>query len=135
MTFRSYPKKRLKYGNKPTTSGCQLGHSHRSKLENAVCSMLYLRYLAGEFVSIHAEKHILICGPIGHECDHKKKIELVVDFQCTRKDGSILNAEAKGFANDRWPMKLRLYRHWIKDTLEIWKGSATRPVLSETING
>lgn len=121
-----------KYG--AAAQGCLLGHSHRSKLEAAVCGLLELRRRAGEFRILEVEKHIRICGPEGHDCDGKQKIELVVDFQCTQNDGSIFFAEAKGFETSDWRIKRRLWIHHRTERLEIWQGSHTRPFLAETLD-
>lgn len=133
--FRSWPKKRsqdAKYGNH--RSECVAGHSHRSKLEQAVCQMLHLRMKAGEFVSVQAEVHQLICGPIGHECSHRVKIESVVDFKCTKPDGGVVFCEAKGqFETPVWRLKRRLWMHWELGHLEIWGGSASNLVCKEVI--
>ncbi len=121
-----------KYGNLSKT--CELHGSHRSGLERSVCALLQLRMRAGEFREILGEVHKLICGPEGHACNYKQKIESVVDFKCIRPDDSVLWVEAKGFANDKWPMKRRLWIHNVKEPLEIWGGTAARPVLQEVLN-
>lgn len=119
-----------KYGN--TFSTCKLGHSHRSKLESSVCAILQLREKAGEIRIDQAEDHICLCGPKEHDCPGK--IDYVADFRCTDlATGETFWVEAKGYANDRWPMKKRLYKHYGPGRLEIWRGTATRPFLDETI--
>lgn len=109
------------------------GQSFASKLEAAVYTMLVARKNAGDISEIQVQDHVLICGPEGHECSSKEKIEYIADFKCTRPDGSTFHVEAKGYANERWPMKRRLYMHYGPDPLEIWKGSHTRPYLDEVI--
>lgn len=104
-----------------------------SKLEASVYTILQSRKNAGEISEIQVQDHVLICGPQGHECNSKKKIEYIADFKCTRPDGTTFHVEAKGFANERWPMKRRLWMHNGPGRLEIYKGSHLRPYLEETI--
>lgn len=134
---RYAPKKKApaaEYNNE--TSLCVLGHSHRSKLEAAVCHMLLLRFKAGEIDQIQAEVRVLICGPEGHECNHRQRIESIVDFSYRDiKTGLVCFAEAKGFESPKWPIKKRLWIHNRIERLEIWKGSWSRLRLDEVING
>lgn len=112
-----------KMGN--TNSTCSLNHSHRSKLESAVCEILRLRELAGEIKILQVEDHLYLS---------LARIGYVADFKCldvaTNKEFWV---EAKGFANDRWPMKKKLYKFYGPGALQIWTGDYRRPVLSETI--
>lgn len=109
------------------------GISFSSKLEAAVYTMLVSRKNAGEIKYIQVQDHVLICGPEGHDCDSKCKIEYIADFKCTRPDETHFFVEAKGFANEIWPMKRRLYMHYGPAPLEIWKGTHKRPYLDEVI--
>lgn len=111
------------------------GYSFGSKLEAAVYQLLKYREIEGSINNLQTQKHVLICGSEGHECNHKMKIESVVDF-CfiDTKTGQICYAEAKGFPSPQWPIKLRLWRHYRTEPLEIWKGSWQRPYLDEVIN-
>lgn len=129
MTFRRIASK---YSNR-TNSLCSLGHSHRSRLESAVCGHYALLMKAGELVSVEVEKHMKICGPPGHECQSTKKIELVVDFKLIRPNGSVYYGEAKGYEDQKWPLKRRLWMHYKIGELEIWKGTHSRPILDEVI--
>ncbi len=119
-----------KYGNKRTP--CGQGHSHRSGLESSVCDMLELRKKAGEFTEVEIEKHVKICGKPGHAC--ASKIESVVDFRCTRSDGSLLYVEAKGMATDLWGAKKRLWAHYGPAPLEIWVGNSKGLKLQEVLD-
>ena len=122
-----------KYQN--TRMLCTLNHSHRSKLESALCEMLRLRELAGEIRELTAEVRVLICGPEGHECDHKRKIESIVDFRAIDvKTGEYIFFEAKGFLAPTWPIKRRLWMHNRSERLEIYKGRHPYPKLDEVIN-
>jgi Protein of unknown function (DUF1064) len=107
------------------------GYSFGSKLEAAVYQMLKLRMKAGEIASIQVQDHITICGPAGHECP--RKVEYISDFKCGQFDGTSFWVEAKGFENDRWPMKKTLWKHYGPGRLEIWKGTYRNPVLVETV--
>lgn len=119
-----------KIGN--TQSVCALGHSHRSKLEVSVCCILQLREKAGEITIDQVEDYLPICGPPEHKC--KRQITYIADFRCTDlKNKQSFWVEAKGFANDRWPMKKNLYRHYGPGPLEIWMGGHSAPYLAETI--
>jgi len=109
------------------------GHSFGSKLEAEVYQILKLRKMAGEIAHIQVQDHVIICGPPGHRC--KKKIEYVADFRCQNFDGTDFHVEAKGYENDRWPMKKTLWKHYGPGKLEIYKGTYKNPVLVETIQG
>lgn len=109
------------------------GYSFDSRLEASVYAILKRRQATGEIKEIQPQCHIRICGPVGHECPTHGKIESVVDFRCVKADGSELFIEAKGFANQTWPIKKRLWRHYGRAPLELWGGTAQRPVLMETI--
>jgi hypothetical protein len=112
-----------KHGNERST--CARGHSHRSKLERAVCDLILLREKAGEIRLVQVEDHIYLT---------KARIGYVVDFKCELIDtGAPLWIEAKGFPNDRWPMKKKLWKHYGPGMLEIWRGTHARPYLDETI--
>ena len=100
------------------------GYSFGSKLEASVYQILKLRIHAGEIKTIQVQDHIYLTDA---------RIGYVVDFKCTLANGVFLWIEAKGFPNDRWPMKKKLWKHYGPGPLEIWTGSYTRPALSETI--
>lgn len=121
-----------KYKNKPTSS-CAYGFSHRSQLEASVCQLIFLREKAGELIHLQHEDHIVICGPQSHAC--KRKITYIADFKCLdTKTGKEFHIEAKGYANEKWPMKKNLFTHYGPGILEIWGGTASRPVLLEIIH-
>lgn len=110
------------------------GHSFSSKLEAAVYLILKSRMVAGEIAEIQVQDHVLVCGPHMHTCNSKCKIEYIADFKCTRPSGALFWVEAKGFANEKWPLKRRLWMHYGPGDLEIYMGSYQRPFLKETIN-
>lgn len=112
-----------KMGNERST--CALGHSHRSKLESSVCQIIQLREKAGELTLLQVEDHVYLTAA---------RIGYVPDFKCLDKStGEFLWIEAKGFANDRWPMKKKLWKHYGPGPLEIWMGHHGNPKLVETI--
>lgn len=134
MWGKKHQKGESKYANK--SSLCAKGHSHRSKLESSICQMIHLREKAGELEFLGAEVHVVICGPEGHECNHRMKIEYIPDFKCRDlRTGNIIFIEAKGFEAPTWPSKKRLWMHYRTERLEIWKGTYLRPLLHEVING
>lgn len=118
-----------KYGN--STSLCTYGHSHRSKLESAVCGIISLREQAKELELIQVEDHIQICCK---EESCKAKISYVADFKCLDlKSGEVFWIEAKGYADHVWPLKKRLWKHHGPGKLEIWVGNYRKPYLDEII--
>jgi len=112
-----------KIGN--TRSTCALNHSHRSKLESSVCRILQFRESAGDIKILQVEDHIYLT---------RARIGYVADFKCQFiATGELFWVEAKGYANERWPMKKKLYKFYGPGPLEIWVGDYKKPVLSETI--
>lgn len=125
MAWNRFPKKKgqdAKMGNERST--CALGHSHRSKLESAVCQILQLRQKAGELEIVQVEDHVYLTDA---------RIGYVPDFKCRYPSGEIFWVEAKGFENDRWPMKKKLWKFYGPGALEIWKGTWRKPTLVETV--
>lgn len=104
---------------------CALGHSHRSKLEGSVCQILQLRAKAGELEILQVEDHVYMT---------LARIGYIPDFKCRcLKTGRLFWVEAKGFPNDAWPTKKKLWRFYGPGVLEIWKGTHLRPYLDELI--
>lgn len=123
--FRRKLKSNPKVKNATPTTGCAYGFSHRSKLEAAVCQIVFLREKAGEIVHLQHEDHIYLTDArIGYVADFKVQDSIT---------GEVFWIESKGFANDTWPIKKRLYKTYGPGKLEIWTGYHTRPVLTETI--
>ena len=100
------------------------GHSFGSKLEAAVYQLLKFRMKAGEIQSIQVQDHIYLTDA---------RIGYIPDFKCTAPDGSVFWVEAKGYANDRWPIKKKLWKFYGPGPLEIWMGNHKNPTLTETI--
>lgn len=120
MRIRSRPATR--YGNVSTSTD---GYSFSSKLEASVYQILKLREKAGELEVLQTQDHIYLTDA---------RIGYVPDFKC--KDlhtGAVFWAEAKGYANDRWPILKKLWKFYGPGKLEIWKGSHVSPVLDEVI--
>lgn len=121
---RSKAKPKAKYGNK-TTVGCAYGYSHRSKLEAAVCQLVFLRERAGELEHLQHESHVRLTDAA---------ITYIPDFKCrdtaTQEEFYI---EAKGFETPEWRLKKRLWKVYGPSRLEVWGGYHTRPQLMETI--
>lgn len=112
-----------KMGNTPSV--CARGHSHRSKLESAVCQMIHLMEAAGEVKLLQVEDHIYLT---------KARIGYIPDFKCqSLKSGEIYWIEAKGFQNDRWPTKKKLWKFYGPGPLHIYKGTYQRIYLDEVV--
>lgn len=89
-----------------------------------MCALLHLRLKAGEISDIQVEDHVYLT---------RARILYVADFKCTRADGTTFHVEAKGYQDQKWPIKKKLYAHYGPDPLEVWNGTAARPFLEETI--
>jgi hypothetical protein len=107
-----------RYGNTPSGN-------FSSKLEAAVYQLLHFRSKAGELEIVQTQDHIYLT---------RARILYIPDFKCRDlKTGEFFWVEAKGYANDRWPTKKKLWKFYGPGVLEIWQGSHLRPVLTETI--
>lgn len=112
-----------KIGNIPTA--CKMGHSHASKLESSVCQILQLREKAGELELVQIQDHVYLTSA---------RIGYVPDFKCRDpKTGEFFWVEAKGYPNDTWPLKKKLWKFYGPGVLEIWTGTHRNPQLTETI--
>jgi hypothetical protein len=109
----------MKYGNTKTSLD---GYSFSSKLEASVYSLLLLQ----PFVKVlQVQDHVYLTDA---------RILYIPDFKCLKTDtGEIYWVEAKGYSTDVWAIKRRLWKHYGPGRLEVYKGSAARPCLSETI--
>jgi hypothetical protein len=126
MVWRPRKKKgsEQKYGNTEVHQ-CAYGFSHRSKLEFAVCQIIKLREMAGEIEHLQHEDHTYLT---------KARIGYIPDFKCRdTKTNEIFWIEAKGYANELWPTKKKLWKHYGHGRLEVWRGTHQRPFLDETI--
>lgn len=114
---------RQKFNAKRTK--CSRGHNHRSALECSVCELQLLMEKGGVRKLIQAEKKFYL-GPA--------RIGYVMDLYCQEQpSGALVGMEAKGMEVPRWKDIKKLWRAHGEFPLEVWKGSARRPVLVETI--
>jgi len=114
-SFQKYRSKRVNYE----------GHSFASQLEAAVFNLLTLREKAGEIKEIQHQDHIYLTNA---------RICYIPDFKFfDLKTEEYTWAEAKGFETPEWKIKKRLWQHYGPGRLEIYKGSAKRITLAETL--
>jgi hypothetical protein len=100
------------------------GYSFGSKLEAAVYKILKERLQAGQLRSIQVQDHIYLT---------RARIGYITDFKCTMESGDVYWVEAKGFSNDRWPIKKKLWKYYGEGPLHIYKGTYLKPYLDEVI--
>lgn len=86
--------------------------------------MLHFQKRAGEIIEIKVEDHLYLTDA---------KIGYVVDFRCSMANGAIHWIEAKGFPNDVWPIKKKLWLVYGPGPLYIYKGTHLRPLLDEVV--
>lgn len=102
-----------------------LGYSFASQFECAVFNLLLARERAGEIKDIQVQDHVYLT---------EARICYIPDFKfldLTTKNFTW--AEAKGFETDVWKIKKRLWAFYGPGKLEIYKGSAKRISLVETV--
>ena len=120
MTYSRRPKTR--YGNEPSQFN---GRSFASKLEASVYKILLSREQAGEIQVVQLQDHVYLT---------RARIGYIPDFKCIDlKSGLFFWVEAKGFPNDRWPMKKKLWKFYGPGQLEIYMGHWQYPKLVETV--
>jgi hypothetical protein len=96
-------------------------HNFASKLEAAVYTILR----ANEDLEIQCQDHILLTNA---------EIKYIPDFKCTnKKTDEVFWAEAKGMVTPEFNIKKKLWKFYGPGPLHIYKGSHTRPFLSEII--
>jgi hypothetical protein len=101
------------------------GHSFASKLEASVYTILKSRENSGEIEIIQCQDHIYLT---------KARIGYIPDFKCKNlTTGEFFWTEAKGYPNDTWPLKKKLWKFYGPGKLEIYKGTHLRPYLDEII--
>lgn len=104
---------------------CYAGLAFASKLEASVYQLLCLRQKAGEIHSIQCQDHVYLS---------RARIHYIPDFKCLdAKTKQYFWVEAKGYANDRWPTKKKLWKFYGPGRLEIWGGHYLRPCLTEEV--
>lgn len=113
-----------KYGNKKVEHA---GHWFDSKLEKALFDLLSLREKAGEISNLTHQPGTVFLSDA--------RIQYRPDFRFTNcQTGEVEYAESKGFQDQKWPLKKKLWKAYGPGKLEIWMGSATRLTLVETLN-
>lgn len=115
--------KGVKYGNKKVEHA---GHWFDSKLEKSLFDLLSLREKAGEigYLSHHPGTVFL----------SEARIQYRPDFRyVNRETGKTEYAESKGFQDQKWPLKKKLWKFYGPGILHIYMGSATNLKLVETI--
>ena len=112
-----------KYGGKKIK---RAGMRFDSKLETALWDQLKLREIAGEISELKHHPGTVFLS--------EARIQYRPDFMFREKYKDWYSyAEAKGFANDKWPIKKKLWKHYGPGILYIYGGSYNRLVLTETI--
>ncbi len=96
-----------------------------SKMESAGYDMLRLRELAGDITSIKCQQAVTLAQGNG------LKIKWKIDFSYVIKQ--LEYCEIKGFENQSYRLKLKLYKMNPPAPLEIFKGSARKLFLAERI--
>jgi hypothetical protein len=118
--------KQNKYGGSQREKIEHKGFSFDSKLEAALYDQLLLEERAGEITDLHHHPGTIFLSAA--------RIQYRPDFSYTRTDsGKKEWAEAKGFANDRWPTKKKLWKHYGPGVLKIYGGSYRSLKLIETV--
>jgi hypothetical protein len=111
-----------KYGNKKVERD---GYSFSSKLEAGVYGLLKQRALAGQ-IEIQKLQDTIYLGV--------ERFIYKPDFKCLDKQsGEVFWVEAKGFQTETWRRNYRIWKLRGPGKLEIWKGTAARPVLAEVL--
>lgn len=109
-----------KMGNSRVTGRC--GYIHRSQLEASVCAVLSNN---PNVEVLQHEDHIYLT---------RARIGYIADFKCKLKlSNDLFWVEAKGYQNDRWPMKKKLWKFYGPGPLHIYKGTYMKPYLDEVV--
>lgn len=115
-----------KYGGSQRKKHEHKGLKFDSKLEAALFDLLSLRESAGEIHSLTHQPGTVFLS--------KARIQFRPDFRFVNcKTGKTEYAESKGFPNDRWPTKKKLWKHYGPGPLYIYRGTAARLRLDETV--
>jgi len=124
--------RKTKYGSKQTRSSD--GRSFQSCSERDLYELIKARQLAGEVELIQTQAKVSVCGPQGHSCDSKCKIEYWPDFKIREvASGEIIYEEMKGFATDVWRIKRRLWFHYGPGLLRVYGKNSRGVYLAEEI--
>lgn len=90
-----------KYSNK--TCRCHLGHNHDSCMEAGYCDQLSMLKTMKEIRDFKTQVSYSFDINGAHICNH------IVDFLVEDKDGHLEVHEVKGFANEVWRIKFKLF--------------------------
>lgn len=113
---------RTKFNNRRTEA---FGKTFSSGLEASVYCLLRLREKASEIHSITCQERTYLT---------RAKILYIADFMFfDAKLGNYVRAEAKGMELSRFKIIKQLWPYYGNGPLEIWKGTAQKPVLTETL--
>lgn len=113
-----------KYG--ATRSKCMMLHNHASKLEAAVCNILFKLESDGKIIDITQQPCIKMT---------EAEISWKVDFSFLNKENGLIEyAEAKGFETSDYLIKKKLWYYYGAGKLYIYKGSHSRVNIAEIIN-
>lgn len=108
-----------KYGNK-SSKGLD-GYNYSSKLEAAIGNMLFAQEKAGEIAITGRQVQIELTPRPG-------RITYKPDFSCLDLiTAEAFLVEAKGYANERWPLKLNLYKLFGTCPLHIYYSANSKP--------
>lgn len=123
MTWGIRRNARRKYGNSKTEYA---GHWFDSKLEQALFTLLSLEERAGRISSLSHQPGTVFLSAA--------RIQYRPDFRFINLEtGLVEYAESKGFPNDKWPLKKKLWKFYGPGILHIYQGTATNLRLVETI--
>lgn len=112
-----------KYGNKKTEHA---GHWFDSQLEKALFDLLSLRERAGEIRDLAHQPGTVFLS--------EARIQYRPDFRFTNcQTEQVEYAESKGFQDQKWPLKKKLWTKYGAGTLYIYMGTARSLKLVETI--
>lgn len=123
MTWGKF-KKGTRYGN--TKVEGTPGHWFDSQLEKSVFHLLSLRERAGEIRDLSHHPGTVFLT--------RARIQYRPDFRFTNCETEETEyAEAKGFPNDLWPLKKKLWSKYGPGKLTIYMGTASNPRITEMI--
>jgi hypothetical protein len=105
---------------------CSAGHPHPSGLESSVCEIHILREKAGDIRNLKWQATVLLAFGIKWKVDWS--YELAPNW-------ILAFSEAKGAEDRGYKLKIRMWKEGCgKGPLEIWKGTARRPMLVQTVH-
>lgn len=124
MSWGKFKKGGTRYGN--TKIEGPAGHWFDSRLEKSVFSLLSLTERAGEIRDLSHHPGTVFLT--------RARIQYRPDFRFVNcATGETEYAEAKGFPNDLWPLKKKLWQYYGPGKLTIYMGRANSPRVTEVI--